>query len=90
MPRENEPDSSERPPREPVSRDSMVAALLRERQGYLSRGLPERVAEVDEQLRLRGHEPPKDGPPPKTETAEQHRTDQSQPRARRVPGKSRT
>jgi hypothetical protein len=88
MPVEHEPDSSERPPREPVSRDTMVAALLREREGYARRGLKERVAEVDEQLRLRGHTPPDDGPPAKTETAEQH--DTTKPRARRAPGKDRT
>ncbi|MGI5293266.1 hypothetical protein ACQEVF_59515 [Nonomuraea polychroma] len=90
MPHEHEPDSSERAPREPVTDDGMVAALLREREGYVQRGLRERVAEVDEQLKIRGHEPPSDGAPAKQETAEQHRTDESKPRGRRPPGKSRT
>jgi hypothetical protein len=85
MPEEREPDSSEHPPREPVSEDAMVAALLREREGYVRRGLAERVAAVDEQLKIRGHKPPKDGPPPKTEVSSEQT-----PRGRRPPGKSRT
>ena len=40
--------------------DSMVEALLVERRGYVQRGMEDRVAQVDEQLRLRGAEPPKD------------------------------
>lgn len=43
---------------EPQTDDPMVAALLREREGYVSRGMDDRVAQVDEQLKLRGHEPP--------------------------------
>jgi hypothetical protein len=84
MPEELEPDSSERPPREPISDDRMVAALLREREGYVRRGLTERVAAVDEQIKRRGGTPPKDGPPPKQETTD------TKPRGRRPPGKSRT
>lgn len=38
--------------------DPMVAALLREREGYVGRGMDDRVAQVDEQLKLRGVEPP--------------------------------
>lgn len=38
--------------------DSMIAALLREREGYVQRGLDDRVAQVDEQLALRGYEQP--------------------------------
>jgi hypothetical protein len=45
---------------EPQSEDPMVAALLRERVGYVGRGMDERVAQVDEQLKLRGVEPPAD------------------------------
>lgn len=41
-----------------ASEDTMVAALLREREGYAQLGLDDRVAEVDEQLRLRGVKPP--------------------------------
>lgn len=36
--------------------DGMIAALLRERDGYLRAGKADRVAAVDEQLALRGHE----------------------------------
>ncbi|MFD9319291.1 hypothetical protein ACFWDQ_16605 [Streptomyces sp. NPDC060053] len=42
----------------PQTEDPMVAALLRERAGYVGRGMDDRVAQVDEQLRLRGAEPP--------------------------------
>lgn len=37
--------------------DTMVAALLRERQGLALRGKDDRVEQVDEQLRLRGYGP---------------------------------
>jgi hypothetical protein len=51
--------------------DGMIAALLHERQGYVQRAagaldatlaaaMRSRVAQVDEQLRLRGGTPPKD------------------------------
>lgn len=40
---------------EPKTEDPMVAALLREREGYVGRGMDDRVAQVDEQLRLRGY-----------------------------------
>lgn len=43
---------------EPQTEDPMVAALLREREGYVSRGMDDRVGQVDEQLALRGHTPP--------------------------------
>ena len=48
---------------EPQSEDPMVAALLRERVGYVGRGMDDRVAQVDEQLKLRGVEPPADDKP---------------------------
>lgn len=48
---------------EPQTQDTMVAALLREREGYVNLGQDDRVAEVDEQLRLRGVEPPADDRP---------------------------
>lgn len=41
-----------------ASSDPMVAALLRERDGYVQLGLEDRVAQVDEQLRLRDYSPP--------------------------------
>lgn len=47
----------------PQTEDPMVAALLREREGYAGRGMGDRVAQVDEQLRLRGHKPPADDTP---------------------------
>lgn len=37
---------------------NMIAALLREREGYARRGLTERVAQVDEQLEHYGYEDP--------------------------------
>ncbi len=37
-----------------------IGALLVERRGYVTRGLDDRVAQVDEQIRLRGGEVPKD------------------------------
>lgn len=46
---------------EPQTEDPMVAALLREREGYVGRGMDDRVAQVDEQLKLRGVEPPDAG-----------------------------
>ena len=41
---------------ERAQREGMVDALLRERQGYVTRGLDDRVAQVDEQLRHYGAE----------------------------------
>jgi hypothetical protein len=40
-----------------MSDDRMIAALLREREGYVRRGLDDRVAQVDEQLAHYGHQP---------------------------------
>jgi hypothetical protein len=42
---------------EPETTDTMVAALLREREGYAARGMKDRVAQVDEQLKHRGYKP---------------------------------
>lgn len=44
---------------EPKTHDPMIAALLREREGYVNRGMDDRVAQVDEQLSLRGYTPPR-------------------------------
>jgi len=41
--------------------NAMIAALLREREGCAQHGLVERVAAVDEQLRLHGYKAPADG-----------------------------
>lgn len=46
-----------------ATEDPMVAALLREREGYVSRGMDDRVAQVDEQLKLHGATPPQDDQP---------------------------
>lgn len=43
-----------------MTEDTMIAGLLRERAGYVQRGLDDRVAQVDEQLKARGYEPPAD------------------------------
>jgi hypothetical protein len=43
---------------EPKTEDPMVAALLRERAGYVQRGMDDRIAQVDEQLSLRGYTDP--------------------------------
>lgn len=39
-----------------ASNDNMIAALLREREGYERRGLKDRVGQVDEQLKHYGHD----------------------------------
>jgi hypothetical protein len=71
---------------DPVTDDPYAAALLRERKGYVARGLTERVAAVDAELRRVGVVPPDESGPPKTEQAEQA----APPRRRRAPGKSAT
>jgi hypothetical protein len=38
----------------------MIAALLEERRGYIQRGDKKRVADVNEQLKLRGYEEPEE------------------------------
>lgn len=40
-----------------MTSDNMIAALLRERDGYQRRGLDDRVAQVDAQLAFLGYEP---------------------------------
>jgi hypothetical protein len=42
-----------------------IAALLRERATLVGRGMDDRVAQVDAQLKLRGYEPPKTAEAPK-------------------------
>jgi L-lactate utilization protein LutB len=37
-----------------------IDALLEERRGYVVRGLDDRIAQVDDQIRLRGGTPPND------------------------------
>lgn len=43
--------------------DALIAALRAERAGYVLRGLPDRVAEVDAQLEQLGAQPPMPAPP---------------------------
>ncbi|GAA5048209.1 hypothetical protein HNP84_000223 [Thermocatellispora tengchongensis] len=69
--------------------DPMVAALLREREGYVQGGLDDRVAAVDEQLALRGHTPPSDAPPT-TASGEKAQDRSTPPRRRRAPRKDTT
>jgi len=69
-----------------MTEDMMIAALLRERDGLAQRGLSERVAQVDEQLALRGYTPPADETPaPAAETSRS-----TPPKARRQRGTEKT
>lgn len=54
--------------------DPMVAALLREREGYERQGLTARVALVDEQLKLRGYKPSRDEKEPESDKAPRGRS----------------
>ncbi|NUP45350.1 MAG: hypothetical protein HOY76_52070 [Streptomyces sp.] len=71
-------------PDAPQTEDSMVAALLREREGLVQRGLTDRVAEVDEQLKLRGAEPPTDDKPSRASSRS------TPPKGRRAKGSETT
>ncbi|MFD5874017.1 hypothetical protein [Streptomyces sp. NPDC060322] len=57
--------------------DTMVAALLRERAGYVSRGMGDRVTQVDEQLALRGYKPDKEAAPVSRATPPKNRRQRS-------------
>jgi hypothetical protein len=46
-----------------ASVEELIAALLRERSGYVLAGRTDRAAQVDEQLKLLGYKPPKRQPP---------------------------
>jgi len=61
---------------EPPAENTMVAALLRERAGYLRRGMTDRAAQVDEQLAHHGHTPEPDEPQGRTATPPQQTADQ--------------
>jgi hypothetical protein len=43
-----------------MTEDTMIAGLLREREGYVRRDMADRVAQVDEQLALHGYKPAPD------------------------------
>ncbi|MEU9597211.1 hypothetical protein AB0E06_10405 [Streptomyces sp. NPDC048109] len=70
----------------PQTDDPMVAALLREREGYARRGMNARVAAVDEQLQLRGYKAPRRG----TQKGQAESTASEQPKGRQQPAKSET
>jgi hypothetical protein len=69
---------------EDATEDPMVAALLRERAGYVQHGKTDRVAQVDEQLKLRGHDPDSSGEARTSSPRSQP------PKARRQPRKDTT
>ncbi|MFM9595793.1 hypothetical protein ACKI1O_41220 [Streptomyces scabiei] len=52
-----------------LGRDQMIPALLREREGYVKRGLDDRVRAVDEQLALYGYDPEAGFEPTRAPTA---------------------
>ena len=54
--RNGAPDTASTPEEK---RDAELAALQVERSGYVQRGLDDRVAQVDEQIKARGGKPPK-------------------------------
>jgi len=78
--------------REPMSEDSMVAALLRERDAYQRQNRADRAAQVTEQLRLRGYEDPEpaEDAPEDPEPAEAPGVDRTPPKGRRGASKRTT
>lgn len=69
--------------------ERMIAALLRERDGYARRGLDDRVKQVDEQLQHHGYAPEPDGNSgPQGRTAPpQQTTDAGKPTAKKAAAK---
>jgi hypothetical protein len=67
----------------------MIAALLREREGYVRRGLDDRVRQVDEQLEHHGYSgDPDENDGPEGRTAEPKRTaDAGKPPAKKTAAK---
>ncbi|MGQ4358868.1 hypothetical protein [Streptomyces sp. SAS_272] len=72
-----------------ASTDNMLAALKRERAGYVSRGLAARVAQVDEEIaRLRVEDDPQtEDPQGRTATPPQQTADQGKPAAKKTAAK---
>ncbi|MER6956013.1 hypothetical protein [Streptomyces sp. NPDC000618] len=72
-----------------ASIDNMLAALKRERAGYVSRGLDDRVAQVDEEIaRLRGDDSPEtEEPQGRTATPPQQTADQGTPPTKKTAAK---
>jgi hypothetical protein len=68
--------------------DPMVAALLRERDGLVQRGLDDRIAQVDEQLALRGYSTAdastgaSEDPPQRSDAKEEPKGRQARPRTK--------
>ncbi|MFF2331820.1 MULTISPECIES: hypothetical protein [unclassified Streptomyces] len=80
---------------EPMTEDTMIAALLREREGLVQRGLDDRVAQVDEQLKLRGYKPTPRGKaaqqkPAQKPAAEQKAEGEEKPQGRQQPAADQT
>lgn len=71
-----------------ATNDPTVAALLRERAGYVQRGLGDRVKAVDEQLAARGHQVDAEQEPV-TGTRTQE-PEKGQPKGRRAPARRTT
>lgn len=69
--------------------ERMIAALLREREGYERRGLDDRVRQVDEQLAHHGYKPePGEDAGPQGRTAPPQKTaDSGKPTARKTAAK---
>lgn len=66
----------------PDKNEALIAALLRERAGYVQRDLEERIKLVDEQLRLAGYKRDSDEArktPPVERTAERQRQTTASP-----------
>jgi hypothetical protein len=68
----------------------MVAALLRERAGYVASGKDDRVKEVDEQLQKHGYKSEESSPearktPPQERTAERPRETTARPEVKPQP-----
>lgn len=71
-----------------ASIDNMLAALKRERAGYVSRGLDDRVAQVDEQIALlRGDDSPETEEPQGRRAAPQQTADRGKPTAKKAAAK---
>jgi hypothetical protein len=56
------------------TKDPMIAALLRERAGYIAFGKTDRIAAVDAELKRRGYEEPKEAAPKKRASREAKQT----------------
>lgn len=66
--------------------ENMIAALKRERAGYVARGDDERVAQVDEQLEHYGYKPEKAEPQGRTQAPRQT-ADQGKPPEKKTAAK---